>query len=340
MNNLQRYCDSAEFRMVQEKGFLRVEDGMPTISPNNIGMPAGILSSVSPDIVENILAYRAGDEALGGRKMLIDWAKDKTFIPFVERTGQSTPYADYDDAIASGLNLNFGEVGHYRFSTALHIGELESAQLAEAKIDANQYYLSAAMEALMIELNRTLFYGYVQNQGANPQFLVYGLLNHPALNAYETAPKQISAMSFQEVVAFLTTAISKLRSQSGANLQKGSKVRIIIASSAFDALTLKFTDLGVDAVTAIINKFKDLGIEISLTPALELDNANANQNVIYFIMENNLGGVSDTTTAGYSEIGRLSNIVYGTTFRQQKVSAGTTGAVIYKPAYIVRYTNI
>ena len=83
-----------------------------------------------------------------------------------------------------------------------------------------------------------------------------------------------------------------------------------------------------------------LGINISIIPAIELEKANADQDVIYFILENSQGGISDTTALGYSEIGRLSSVVIGSTFKQQKISAGTTGALMYKPAYIVRYTNI
>lgn len=83
-----------------------------------------------------------------------------------------------------------------------------------------------------------------------------------------------------------------------------------------------------------------IGVEFKIISAIELDNANANQDVIYFILENNLGGVSDTTTLGYSEIARMGNVVVGSSYTMQKMSVGTTGAVVFKPAFVVRYTNI
>lgn len=332
-----RFLDSNYVRKINELGYLRQADAMPNITPNNIGMPAGILSQVSVEVAETILAYRSGDEALGGRKKLLDWEQQDYYLPLVEKTGSVEPYSDFDDSVASGLNVTFGRTGHYLFSTSYNVGEREAMQLAQGNINSDNYLISASLEALAVELNRVAFNGYVNNNGS---FLVYGLLNNTFLNNYETADKKFSAMTYQECVAFFAKAIAKLRSQTGNNIQRGSKLRVVVASNAFDALALKFTDLGVDAITALINKFKELDVEITITPAIELDNANANQDVIYFILENSQGGISDTTTLGYSEIGRMSNVVLGTTYKQQKVSAGTTGAVIYKPSYIVRYTNI
>lgn len=332
-----RFLDSNYVRKINELGYLRQADAMPNITPNNIGMPAGILSQVSVEVAETILAYRSGDEALGGRKKLLDWEQQDYYLPLVEKTGSVEPYSDFDDSVASGLNVTFGRTGHYLFSTSYNVGEREAMQLAQGNINSDNYLISASLEALAVELNRVAFNGYVNNNGS---FLVYGLLNNTFLNNYETSDKKFSDMTYLECVAFFAKAIAKLRSQTGNNIQRGSKLRVVVASNAFDALALKFTDLGVDAITALINKFKELNVEITITPAIELDNANANQDVIYFILENSQGGISDTTTLGYSEIGRMSNVVLGTTYKQQKVSAGTTGAVIYKPSYIVRYTNI
>lgn len=332
-----KFLDSNYVRKINELGYLRQADAMPNITPNNIGMPAGILSQVSVEVAETILAYRSGDEALGGRRKLLDWEQQDYYLPLVEKTGSVEPYSDFDDSVASGLNVTFGRTGHYLFSTSYNVGEREAMQLAQGNINSDNYLISASLEALAVELNRVAFNGYVNNNGS---FLVYGLLNNTSLNNYETSDKKFSDMTYLECVAFFAKAIAKLRSQTGNNIQRGSKLRVVVASNAFDVLALKFTDLGVDAITALINKFKELDVEITITPAIELDNANANQDVIYFILENSQGGISDTTTLGYSEIGRMSNVVLGTTYKQQKVSAGTTGAVIYKPSYIVRYTNI
>lgn len=325
---------------VQALGFLngvKLQDAPAGFSPTNVNMPAGILSQVSVNVVENILQYRAGDEALGGRQKLLDFYQQEYYIPLVERLGSSVPYNDYDDAISAGINLTFDKTGHYRFSNNIVVGELEEAQLSAANVNARDYITSASAEALMIEFNRVAFNGYVDNSGKN---LVYGLLNNPSLNNYENSTKKFSAMTWEEVVTFFSNAMAKIRTQSGNNIQRGSKLRAIVSAKAFDYLRLKYTNLGVNVLTEIQKSMETIGVEFKIISAIELDNAYANQDVIYFILENNLGGVSDTTTLGYSEIARMGNVVVGSSYTMQKMSVGTTGAVVFKPAFVVRYTNI
>lgn len=334
------YLDSAKLAEVQGIGVfngVKMMDAQPGFSPANINMPAGILSQVSVNVVENILQYRAGDEALGGRQKLLDFYQQEYYVPMVERLGSSVPYNDYDDAISAGINLSFDKTGHYRFSNNVVVGELEEAQLSAANVNARDYITSASSEALMIEFNRVAFNGYVDNGGKN---LVYGLLNNPSLNAYENSTKKFADMSWEEVVTFFSSAMAKIRKQSGNNIQRGSKLRAVVSAKAFDYLRLKYTNLGVNVLTEIQRSMETIGVEFKIISAIELDNANANQDVIYFILENNLGGVSDTTTLGYSEIARMGNVVVGSSYTMQKMSVGTTGAVVFKPAFVLRYTNI
>ena len=340
MKKQHLYVDSSKLAEVQAVGIfngVKMMDAQPGFSPANVNMPAGILSQVSVNVVENILQYRAGDEALGGRQKLLDFYQQEYYIPLVERLGSSVPYNDYDDAISAGINLTFDKTGHYRFSNNIVVGELEEAQLSAANVNARDYITSASAEALMIEFNRVAFNGYVDNAGKN---LVYGLLNNPSLNDYENSTKKFSEMTWEEVVAFFSKAMAKIRTQSGNNIQRGSKLRAIVSAKAFDYLRLKYTNLGVNVLTEIQRSMETIGVEFKIISAIELDNAYANQDVIYFILENNLGGVSDTTTLGYSEIARMGNVVVGSSYTMQKMSVGTTGAVVFKPAFVVRYTNI
>ena len=334
------YLDSAKLAEVQAVGVfngVKMMDAQPGFSPSNLNMPAGILSQVSVNVVNNILQHRAGDEALGGRQRLLEFYQQEYYVPMVERLGATVPYNDYDDAISAGINLSFDKTGHYRFSNNVVVGELEEAQLSAANVNARDYITSASAEALMIEFNRVAFNGYVDNGGKN---LVYGLLNNPSLNAYETASKKFSDMSWQELVAFFGRAVSKIRTQSGNNVQRGSKLRCVVSANAIDSLIYKWTEMGVNVLVELNKAMEMLKLEFTLIPALELDKANANQDVIYFILENNLGGVSNTTTLGYSEIARMGNVVVGSSYTMQKMSVGTTGAVVFKPAFVLRYTNI
>ena len=321
----------SELRALRSKGFFR--DAQATVTGNNIGMPAGILSALSVQAVENVLSYRTADEVLGKREKLVDWEQQEYFLPFAERTGQTTPYGDFAQPKISGLNTSFNRFGHYRFSTKYVYGELEASQYSKARIDYPTMVLGAATEALAVELNRVGFSGYIDNSATT--FLCYGLLNNPQLSNYVATGKTFTAMTWQEVMAFFATAVKALVISTGNNINGQSNIRVPVSASAFAVLQSKYTDLGISVYETIQKTYPNM----KFVPAIELDSANSAENVIYFIGESPAGGVVDTTKLGFSEIARMGNVVTNDYSFSQAISAGTIGAVVLKPFMVVRYTG-
>ena len=319
-----------EFKALQSKGFFT--DAQATITPNNAGLPAGLLSALSTQIVENVLAVRTGEEALGGKAKLIDWAEQEYLLPFVEKTGQTQPYGDYAQPLVSSMNTSFNRQGHYRFSAKYLYGNLEAEQYAKARLDYPSIVLSSVMEALRVEENRTAFEGYIDNTSG--QFLCYGLLNNPQLPSYETVlAKDFATMTWEEVLAFFGGAISSLTTNTGNNINGQSKIRVVISASAYANLVVKHTSLGISLIDTISKTYPNM----YFVPAIEFDGAYQSENVIYFIGESPIGGVADTTILGYSEFAKMGNVILGDNSLSQSVSAGTIGAVVYKPFMVLRY---
>lgn len=329
--------DRAKLKEFQDLGIFRREDALPTMSPNNIAMPAGLLTYISPIVVENMVAWRSGDEALGGREKLGDWADNDVMFPYVERTGQTAPYSDFGQAPSAGFNLNFEKFGHYLFSAQVVVGNREAEQASRANVNAPALKMSSATEALNIELNRTYFWGYTKSSSVG-SWLVYGLLNNPALANYESASKTFEASSYQEILAFFAGAIAKLTTQTKNNINGDSKIRVVISANALAQLRGKYTDLG----KSVLETLKDAYPKMYFVSSYECVKANANQDVIYFIgeTENGIGGTNKTTMGTFTELGRLSNVVTGENYFQQSMSCGTSGAIILKPSFVLRYTNI
>lgn len=330
---------NTELKALQAKGFFNSErnvfsDAMPTFTAQNIGMPAGILTALNPQAVENILALRTGDLALGKREKLLDWADEKYFTPMIERTGQTTPYSDFGMPLVSGLNANFNETGHYRFTAKYQHGNLEAAQYQKGRINYQAFLLSAVTEALAVELNNVAFNGYIKNSSLS--YICYGLLNNPELPSYEAAQNTFEAMTWQNIMNFFTKAVTKLTQQTGNNINGESKIRVVISASAFNSLKSKWTDLGISAY----EKLQGLYPNMYFISAIELDKAETNQNVIYFIGESNAGGIADSTKLGYSELALAGNVVQTDNGYSQAISAGTCGALVFKPSFIVRYQGI
>jgi hypothetical protein len=329
--------NSIEMQELNKKGiFNRFADAQPTFTANNIGLPAGILSALSPQVIENILAYRTGDEALGKREKLLDWKDDIYYTPLVERTGQTTPYSDYGMPLLAGMNINFNQTGHYRFSTKYHYANLEAEQISSARVNYNDMLVSAATEAIAVELNRVAFSGYIDN--SSTKFICYGLLNNPDLNdsnPYEAFPKAFSDMTWTEIMAEFAKAIQKLVQQTGNNINGQSKIRVVISASMFARLQSVYTDLGISVYETIQRTYPNM----YFVPAIELDKAETNKDVVYFIGESYSGGIADTTKFGYSELALMGNVVQTDYGYSQAMSAGTCGALVYKPAFIVRFMD-
>ena len=330
---------NTELKALQAKGFFNSErnvfsDAMPTFTAQNIGMPAGILTALNPQAVENILALRTGDLALGKREKLLDWADEKYFTPMIERTGQTTPYSDFGMPLVSGLNANFNETGHYRFTAKYQHGNLEAAQYQKGRINYQAFLLSAVTEALAVELNNVAFNGYINNSSLS--YVCYGLLNNPELPDYEQALKTFDAMDWQEVMNFFTKAVTKLTQKTGNNINGESRIRVVISASAFNSLKSKWTNLGISAY----EKLQQLYPNMYFVSAIELDKVENNEKAIYFIGESNAGGIADSTKLGYSELALAGNVVQTDNGYSQAISAGTCGALVFKPSFIVRYKGI
>ena len=330
---------NTELKALQAKGFFNSErnvfsDAMPTFTAQNIGMPAGILTALNPQAVENILALRTGDLALGKREKLLDWADEKYFTPMIERTGQTTPYSDFGMPLVSGLNANFNETGHYRFTAKYQHGNLEAAQYQKGRINYQAFLLSAVTEALAVELNNVAFNGYIKN--SSNAYICYGLLNNPELPDYEQAQNTFDAMTWQNIMNFFTKAVTKLTQQTGNNINGESRIRVVISASAFNSLKSKWTDMGISAY----EKLQGLYPNMYFVSAIELDKVENNEKAIYFIGESNAGGIADSTKLGYSELALAGNVVQTDNGYSQAISAGTCGALVFKPSFIVRYQGI
>ena len=300
----------------------------------NIGIPGGILSQISPEVVEAIFAKRSAVEVAGTQKKVIDWGDEEYFNPMLETTGKTTAYGDYSQAEVAGLNLGFDKYGHYRFSVGVTIGNLEEEQFAKAKINGYERKFGAAFNATEIERNRAGFFGYISN--SSNTFLTYGILNNPQLPAWETASKTFDAMTYDEIMNFFANAVATLTTQTGNNINVNSKIRVCIASDKFAFLTGLVTQYGFSALDGLKKAYPNM----EFVSVYEFNRAYNNLDAIYFIGESMAGGVAETMFLGYSELAKSENMVIETKFRKTEISSGMVGLVLNKPLFVLRYAGI
>lgn len=310
-------------------------DALPTLTPNNIGVPSNILTQTMTKSLEIITQKRTSEEVFGGKAKIMDWQLQKGQFPIKERTAVTETYSDFGDAKYAGLNVNWEEVRNHRFSSGILIGDLEVEQYAEAKINYVNEVNTAAAESIAIEFNRVAFNGYLKDGN----YIVYGGLNSPQLKPYETIAKTWDTATFDEIKNDISNLLDILTTQSGGNVNVAKdKIRIAIPSNKLVWLKTTVNQLSSKFLLTMINEAFP---NIEWIGAPELKNAySGNKDVLFLVAENNTGGVSESCELGFSELMRMSRLEQKTTCYVQKMSAGTCGFIAYKPTYIVRAYGI
>lgn len=308
-----------------------IDGGMDLLTPTNVAFPAGLLTNISPNMVEIVLKKRTAEVVMGGKLKLLDWQQNDIIVPIVEKAGETAGYSDFDNAPVSGTNATFARRGHYRFSAGVKIGRLQSMQMSEARVSLEQSNLDAAIEALAIKFNTIGFNGWKE---PNLTYPIVGILNDPGLPAYKEAGfASDGSATFQQVYDEIRSAVQELIVQSGNHLDLNSPYRVCMANSIF----MSMTSINALGTTPVIDALRMVIPNLTFEMIPEFEKAYNNTNdVIYIIGENNVGGVKATGDLGFSELALASNTVAYENHTSQIFSSGSVGAVFYKPYNVAR----
>lgn len=283
-----------------------------------------------------IVTWARTIDALLGRDMAGSWYQEEIVQPVLEKTGQARPYSDASDTNLVNWNLNFGTRTIVRQEADAASGILESYRAAEMRVDNMGVKRAAAAQALEITRNAVGFYGY--NAGAGR---TYGILNDPNLLNYTTVSTGASgdttfaSKTFDEIVSDFKSAFSKLRSQSGTNVDPNTaKIRIGIASSVYDMLQT-MNSLGTQTVRQWVEaNYK--GVEFVAIP--EFDGANGGENVAYIIAESVAG--QNTVAQNVQDLLRMIGAERKAKGFVEVYSNATAGVMVKQPIGIVRLSGI
>lgn len=336
MNRPNNYFKTQDIKFLQSKGLFKMEvmdrfvqtmDGGPAgLTPSNNVLPLGLLSELSPMLVEIITRARTAEQVIGKKMKVLDWAKNDLYVPAVELLGETKTYDDFDSGPASSVNPQYISRGHDRFSSKIQVGQLQEQQLSLSKIPLRERSALAAMEALAIKFNNTSFYGVAKPVGSS--YPIYGLFNEPSLPAYKEAGFKQTGYTFEEVFAELRGMLQEVIANSGGHVTPDSDFTFAI-SNAHNAILATINPLGSRTVVSVL---KETYPNIKFVYSPEMDTAYNNLPVLYLRAEvPQLANVAPTAILGFSELAISSAVEVHPTFTEQKVSSGTVGTIILKP---------
>lgn len=311
----------------------------PMVTIPSIDTPVQFLQNWLPGFVYNATAARKADDFIG---VLISgaWEDEEVVQGVLERTGFPVPYQDSTNVPLASWNTNFNRNTVTRWELGLQVGRLEQARAARMNLDTSAAKRTSVMLQLEIIRNLIAFYGY--NNGANN---TYGFLNAPGLPAYVSVPNgasgfpEWSTKTALEIIADILTAIVQLRTQSqGIINPKKVPTTLGLPTDAIDRLST-VTELGF----SVYDWLKDNYPKIRVDDAVQLDNANGGENVLYLWADM----IADESTDGGQTFLQMVQSKYKVLGVQQlskgfeeDYSSATAGVMLKRPWAVVRYTDI
>ena len=296
----------------------------------NATVPAYMRTYADPRVIEVLTAKRAYKQIAAEVKNG-DFTTAFTQFRALEFTGETTPYGDYDGNGVSGVNTAFPVREQYRFQTTIKVGDLEQKMNAEARIDLFAEKQKAAAVNLDISFNKFALYGVAGKA-------VYGLLNDPSLNAAITPISQggVTAWSGKtatQQMADLNKLMGALYTQAGGHVDDSTRTKLLVSPATLADMN-KVNDYGVTMKAMVKDTYPNM--EIVTVP--ELYNSTLTTSTMMVIADEVMG--QPAVEFGYTDKYFAHEIVRDLSSWQQKVSAGTYGAIVQLPFAIATMTGI
>jgi len=280
----------------------------------NAGIPSFLTTYVDPKVIEVLVAPMKAAEIVGESKKG-DWTTlTATFIQAEPLTKVAT-YGDYSADGDSSANINYPQRQAYFFQTWTRWGERELEMAGAGRVDwAAQLNYSSAL-GLAKFLNSTYLLGVSGLQN-------YGLTNDPRLVAPVAAPANWATDVPENIYNSIVAQYKQLQLQSQGIVEQTDDLKLAMPPTAAGDLN-RVNQYGLSAAKLLKDAFPKM--EIVTVP--EYDTAGGR---LVQMWAPKIEG-QETATCAFTEKMRAHAIERYSSYFRQKKSAGTWGAVIFRP---------
>lgn len=301
----------------------------------NVGAPAALYTYIDPRIIEVLFgvtnATKFFPKSLVGR-----WTQDYADFAVEEIVGKVSPYNDFANGTTSDVNYNYPVRQNFRYQTTIKYGELETAKLAEAKINLPARKQNAAAQIIARAENKFQLYGVSGME-------IYGMLNDPnipetitpiSVNSNSTWAAKIAADP-NNAATLVFNDVNKLwqelTANNGGHLDVNAPIVLGISNKMIGYLTQP-NQYGKTAKVMLQENYPN--IEFVQLPELSTDAGE----MLYMTVRELYG--DETGWSAFSMAFQLGRLVAHESSFTQKASAGTWGCVIRRPSLVATMTGI
>jgi hypothetical protein len=305
-------------------------DAQPALtSVSSTGIPSFLTTYIDPGFIDVLFAPMKGAEILGEVKKG-SWVTSTLMFPYVESTGETSAYGDWNNNGSAGVNLTFPQRQSFHYQTVTQWGEKQLEQAAEAKLSyAAQLNIASAL-VLNKYQDRTYHLGVAGLQ-------CYGLLNDPSLStALTPGTKAAGGTSWSvatpnEIYIDIQALYAKLVTQTTGLVDMNAKMTMVLPQVSSVYLT-NANSFNVQVQDLVKKNFPN--IRIVTDPLYAVSGGN----LVQLIVDSYEG--QDTGYCAFTEKLRAHPIIREMSAFKQKKSQGTFGAVIFRPAMIAQMLGI
>lgn len=280
----------------------------------NSGIPTYLTTYVDPKVIEVLVAPMKAAELVGESKKG-DWTTLTAAFIQAEPTTKVATYGDYSADGDSGANINYPQRQAYFFQTWTRWGERELEMAGAGRVDlAAQLNYSSAL-GLSKFLNSSYLFGVSGLQN-------YGLTNDPRLPSPVTSTVNWATAAPEAIFNSVVAMYKLLQTQSQGIIEQTDELRMGLAPTAAGDLN-NVNTYGLSAAKLL----KDAFPKLTLVTVPEFDTASGR---LVQLWAPKIEG-QESATCSFTEKMRAHAVERYSSYFRQKKSAGTWGAVIFRP---------
>jgi hypothetical protein len=301
----------------------------------NAGVPWYITNIVDPRTIKALLTPMTAVDIWGSETKKGDWTTLTAQFPFVEPTGQTTSYGDFNDEGSTRSNTNWMPRQSYFFQNVKRWGEREMALYGAARIDyaAQLDYASGLSMAKM--MNAITHYGVTGLQ-------CYGGLTDPNLPATLTPSTKANGgtqwilngfpnATPNEVFNDITGMFYSIQKGLRGNVTRKDKITLALSPLA-DIASITTNNFNVQVAQLVKQGFPNL----SWKTAPEYTTAGGE--LVQMIVDETDG--QRTAEPAFTEKMRAHPTIPGLSSFKQKVSGGSWGLLLFRPLAISQMLGV
>lgn len=341
LNKLGVNVDKAITKMAMDGMAMDAGGPAPVLTGSN-GVPAQFLQNFLPGIIHVLVKARRAD-MLAPIVNAGDWSDEEIIITALEHLGKPELYSDHGGVPLTSWNETRERRNVVRHELGALMTDLETEQSTKQGINSAAEKRAAVTLAFEILRNEIFFNGF--DAGSSK---IYGFLNDPNLPAVQTVATGAgsdttwASKTVNERISDLLTAFSKLRIQSGDNIDPESDSLILALPSEIKDL-MNESDTGNGVTHSVTKWLGENYSNVTVVSVPELNGAIGGENVFYLYAEKVDGsGTDDSNTIVQltPERMRALNTVQEMKGTKEGYTNALAGCLVKRGYAVVRYDGV